>query len=148
VGVYDDSANYSAGEGWVSVPAGSYPSKPELTGRLNFGFNSKYKDAKNPKGSSVIRFELGNFEFKSLDYDAFTISGNKAQFLGSGEVNGVAGFKFSLIVIDGKDGADKFRIRIWDARTGETVFDNQPGDAPTADPTAIVGEGSSIVIKK
>ena len=39
---------------------------------------------------------------------------------------------------------DKFRLKIWNDKTGEVVFDNQKGDGDDADPTTPVGDGKSI----
>jgi hypothetical protein len=41
--VYDASAGFVTGGGWIDVQAGSYRTNPALSGRANFGFNSKYK---------------------------------------------------------------------------------------------------------
>ena len=50
----------------------------------------------------------------------------KAIFKGSGKVNGVTGYQFLVSVIDGRrNGADKFRIKIWKTSTGEVIYDNQ-----------------------
>jgi hypothetical protein len=131
------------------VAAGSYPAKPSLSGKLGFGFNSKYTQATNPKGSVLVRFALGDFEFSSLNYDYLAISGSKAQFKGFGQVNGDAGYNFILTVIDGGASAvDKFRIKIWKKTTGAVVFDNQMGASNAADPITPVGVGSSIVVRK
>jgi hypothetical protein len=37
------------------------------------------------------------------------------------------------------------RVRIWDLATGTVVYDNQSGDAPTADAVDAL-EGGSVVI--
>jgi hypothetical protein len=150
--IYDPSGGYTIGGGWVTVPAGSYWGNFGLTGKLGFGFNSKYTNAKNPKGETGVIFKLGNFEFNSLNYDYLVISGNRAQFQGFGKVNGDPGYNFILTVVDGDlkggDGVDRFRLKIWNRNTGVVVFDNQLGASDAADPTAAVGLGSSIVIKK
>lgn len=121
-----------------------------MSGKLGFRFNSKYTNTTNPKGATLVRFALGNFEFKALKYDYLAISGDKAQFRGFGQVNGDAGYNSILTVIDEDiaGGVDKFRIKIWKKATGAIVFDNQMGESDAADPTTPVGDGSSIVIRK
>ena len=151
--IYDPNGSYTIGGGWIISPAGSYPANPALTGKLSFGFNSKYTNAKNPKGETLIHFALGNFEFNALNYDYLAISGSaRAQFKGFGKVNGDAGYNFILTVIDGQGsgggGVDKFRIKIWNKLTGAIVFDNQMGSSDAADPSSAVGLGSSIIIQK
>jgi len=143
---------YTIGGGWVQAAAGSYPANPNLRGKLSFGFNSKYTNATNPKGDSLVHIALGSFEFTSLNYDYLAISGAKAQFRGFGKVNGESGYNFILTVIDGDakggGGVDKFRIRIWNKNTGVIVFDNEMGVSDAADPFTPVGSGSSIIIQK
>ncbi|HKG09082.1 MAG TPA: hypothetical protein VKB07_00820, partial [Gaiellaceae bacterium] len=79
----------------------------------------------------------------------------KAQYKGTGEVNGVPGYDFRLTAYDGaiagagNTGQDKFRIKITKQSTGELVFDNRLGtldDIDAADPQTI--SGGSIVIHK
>ena len=100
--IYDPEAGYTIGGGWIASPAGAFVSNPSLTGKLSFGFNSKYfKNATNPKGEAQIEFKLGEFEFNALNYEYLVISGSRAQFRGFGKVNGSAGYDFILTVIDG-----------------------------------------------
>lgn len=150
--IYDPNGGYTIGGGWIMAPAGSYPANAGLTGKLSFGFNSKYTNAKNPKGETQIHFALGNFEFNALNYDYLAVSGARAQFKGFGKVNGDAGYNFILTVIDGQasggGGVDKFRIKIWNKSTGAIVFDNQMGSSDAADPSTDVGLGSNIIIQK
>ena len=150
--IYDPLGGYTIGGGWVPVGPRSYLANPSLSGKLGFGFNSKYSNATNPKGNALIRFALANFEFTSLNYDYLSISGGKAQFRGFGKINGDAGYNFILTVIDGdvkgSDGIDRFRIKIWSKSTGALVFDNQAGASDAADPITPVGLGSEITVKK
>ena len=150
--IYDPSGGYTIGGGWTLVSAGSLSGDPGATGKLGFGFNSKYTNAKNPKGETEVNFKLGNLEFNALNYDYLVIAGNRAQFQGYGKLNGVPGYNFILTVVDGDmlggDGVDKFRLKIWNKTTGAIVFDTQMGTSDAADPTIPIGAGSSIVIQK
>ena len=150
--IYDPSGGYTIGGGWVPIGPGSYSADPNLSGKLGFGFNSKYTNATNPKGNALIRFALGNFEFTSFNYEYLSISGGKAQFRGFGKINGEAGYNFILTVIDGDvkggDGVDRFRIKIWNKATGVIILDSEPGASEAATPVTPVGLGSSISVKK
>lgn len=82
------------------------------------------------------------------------IAGAKAQYKGSGTINGSSGdYGFMLTAIDGQrnggGGVDKFRIKIWNKSTGEIVYDNHVGGhtGDNASPNTALG-GSSIVIHK
>jgi len=125
---------------------------PRVTGMVNFDFGSKAKTARKPRGENLINLILENLEFNSLNYDYRALSGARTQFKGFGKVNNEAGYKYILTVIDGQapngGGVDKFRIKIWNDKTGEVVFDNQMGESDDADPTTPVGDGHSISFPK
>ena len=150
--IYDPSGGYTIGGGWLNAPPGSYRADPSLSGKVAFGFNSKYTKAANPKGETQINFGNGNFEFNALNYEYLSISGARAQFKGFGKLNGEAGYNFILTVIDGQTtnggGVDLFRIKIWNKNSGAVVFDTQFGTSDGADPTTPIGDGSSIIIQK
>ena len=87
-----------------------------------------------------------------MNFDIQTISGGRAKYRGSGRVNGSGGYRFLLNVLDGQTGGgtgpDKIRIKIWNKATGAVVYDTQMGAPDGAEPTMVVGEGSSIVIQQ
>jgi hypothetical protein len=152
--VYDASAGFITGGGWINVDPGSYPANPTLTGRANFGFNSQYKKGSTvPTGETEFQFQVGNLNFHSTAYSWLVVSGYKAQYKGTGTVNGVSGYDFTLTAYDGaiagagQSGYDRFRIKI--TKNGATVFDNRNGasmDMDAANPQNI--GGGSIVIHK
>jgi hypothetical protein len=151
--VYDPDAGFVTGGGWITSPAGAYPADPGMTGKASFGFVSKYQKGKTvPDGQTQFQFQAANFNFHSTDYQWLVIAGPKAQYKGSGTVNGAGNYGFLLTATDGDatggGGADRFRIKIWDkSNGGGIVYDNQIGttDDPDAfDPQAI--GGGSIVI--
>jgi hypothetical protein len=88
--------------------------------------------------------------FKSTSYQWLVVSGARAQYKGSGTLNGAAGYGFLLTAIDGQvnggGGTDKFRIKIWDANS-VVVYDNQMGAPDDSDPTTVI-TGGSIVLHK
>jgi hypothetical protein len=97
------------------------------------------------------QFKTAGLNFKSTSYDWLVVSGRKAQYKGTGTINGEGNYKFMLSAIDGNlnggDGLDKFRIKIWDAATGAVIYDNQLGVAEDNDPTTVIGGGSIIIHK-
>jgi hypothetical protein len=151
--IYDPSAGFVTGGGWIDSPAGAYTADPTLAGRAGFGFVSKYQKGANlPSGKTEFQFQAGSFYFKSEAYDWLVVSGAKAQFKGTGSVNGVSGYGFLLTLTDGQinggGGVDKFRIKIWDANG--VVYDNMieyPDDMDVANPQAI-GGGSIVIHSK
>jgi uncharacterized repeat protein (TIGR01451 family) len=146
-----DPAGSTFGGGWFYSPLGGLMSDSSLTGKMSFGFNSKFfKTATNPKGESQLNFLLGDLDFNALNYDYLVIDKARAQFAGFGKINGVSGYNFIVTVIDGDlpggGGVDKFRIKIWDKVTGAIIYDSQPGASDAADPTTLLGPGSSVSI--
>jgi len=151
--VYDPNGGYVTGGGWLDSPAGALTSWPTLAGKVNFGFVSKYsRSATNPKGETEFDFAFANWKFNALNFDYLAVSGARAQYKGTGKVNGYGGYQFILTVIDGQaaggGGVDRFRIKIWNKTTGAIVYDNQRGAPDNADPTTPVGTGSAIVIQQ
>lgn len=148
--VYDPSAGFVTGGGWINSPAGAYVADPSLTGKASFGFNAKYHPGKTtPDGQTQFQFKAGGLNFHSASYDWLVVSGHKAQYKGTGTINGSGSYSFTLTLTDGQrpggGGVDKFRIRIRDA-SNSVVYDNRIGEPEdlTADPQAIAG--GSIVI--
>ncbi len=96
--VYDPSAGFVAGGGWIDSPAGVYTADPPLTGKANFGFVSKYKKgAPVPTGNTEFQFKAGNLNFHSTSYDWLLITGSDyAKFKGTGAINGEGEYKFML----------------------------------------------------
>ena len=148
--VFDPSAGFVTGGGWINSPAGAYAAGPTLTGRANFGFVSKYKKGANvPEGQTEFQLHFATFNFHSTAYQWLVVSANgtKAQYKGDGKLNGGGSYGFLLTAYDGSP--DKFRIKIWDKGTSAIVYDNRLGaseDIDTADPQEIAG--GSIVIHR
>jgi hypothetical protein len=146
--VYDPSAGFVTGGGWINSPAGAYAANPALTGRANFGFVSKYgHGATTPTGQTEFQFELGNLNFHSTSYDWLVVAGARAQFKGNGAINGAGDYTFLITAIDGAlpggGGVDKFRIKI--SGSGGVVYDNQMGAADDSAAATALGGGNIII---
>ena len=143
--VYDPSAGFVTGGGWINSPAGAYVLDAGLSGKATFGFVSKYKrGATVPEGNTQFVFHAGGFNFHSSTYQWLVVNQNSsnAQFKGTGTVNGAEGYTFMLWATDGS--TDRFRIKIWDTATNVVVYDNLVNAVDSAAPQAIAG--GSIVI--
>lgn len=150
--IYDPSGGFVTGGGWIYSPLGAYVADPTQTGRANFGFVSKYqKGATVPTGDTEFQFHNGNLNFHSVSYEWLVIAGAKAQYKGSGTINGAGDYGFMLTATDsaisGGGSADKFRIKIVEKSSGTVVYDNQIGANDGADPLTEIA-GGSIVIHK
>jgi len=152
--VYDPSAGFVTGGGSIASPAGAYRADLALSGNATFGFVSRYKKGANvPDGQTEFKFHVANFNFNSTSYEWLVVAGRKAQYKGTGTINGAGNYGFLLTATDGDlknggDGIDKFRIKIWNMNAGDAiVYDNAFGaseDIDSANPQALTG--GSIVI--
>ncbi len=142
--VYDPSAGFVTGGGWIDSPAGAYKPDPTLTGKANFGFVSKYKRGQTtPDGNTEFQFKAGDLNFHSSAYEFLVITnaGSNALIRGVGTVNGMGDYGFTLWAEDGSP--DTFRMRIWseDEMGYETdVYDNGVDQA--------IGGGSIVIHSK
>lgn len=150
--VYDPTAGFVTGGGWIFSPEGAYKPDPLLAGKASFGFVAKYKKGSTvPDGNTEFQFKAGNLNFKSTDYEWLVIAGSKAMFKGSGTINGFGIYGFMLSAIDAdltpSADVDKFRIKIWDKEDDIVVYDNNLEIDDNADPTTEIGGGSIIIHK-
>lgn len=148
--VYDASAGFVTGGGWITSPAGAFVADPSLTGRASFGFVSRYQRGQSvPSGSTQFQFQAADLSFKSVSYDWLVIAGARAQYKGLGTINGSGDYGFMLTAVDGQasggGGTDRIRIKIWDHATGDVVYDNQVGAEEEALPSTVLGGGSIVI---
>jgi hypothetical protein len=148
--VYDPSAGFVTGGGWINSPAGAYALDPSLTGKATFGFVSKYQHgATVPSGNTQFNFHVAGMNLNSTSYDWLVIAGARAQYRGSATINGSGNYGFLLSAIDGQinggGGMDRFRIKIWEKSTGQIIYDNQMGAADDAVPSTAISGGSIVI---
>jgi PKD repeat protein len=150
--VYDPDGGFVTGGGWINSPAGAYVPNPSLIGKATFGFVSKYKKGANvPTGNTEFQFKVANLNFHSESYQWLVVAGAKAQYKGTGTINGNGNYGFILTAIDGdlKGTTDKFRIKIWDKDNNDTiVYDNLLAAPDDSDPTTVIGGGSIVIHKQ
>jgi hypothetical protein len=151
--IYDPSAGFVTGGGWITSPVGAYVANPALTGKANFGFVSKYKKGQStPDGETEFQFHAASFNFHSTSYDWLVVAGAKAQFKGSGTINGAGDFAFMLTAVDGQvnggGGTDKFRFKVWNKSDSAIIYDTQLGAADGDNPSVPLGGGSIVLHDK
>jgi len=150
--VYDPNEGFVTGGGWINSPPGAYISEPSLTDHANFGFVSKYQNgAKVPTGATEFNFNVADLNFHSENYDWLVVAGSQSKYKGTGTINGKGNYGFMLSAVDGAikgDGIDKFRIKIWDKESGNTIYDNEIGTGEDAESSTAIGGGSIIIHKE
>jgi probable HAF family extracellular repeat protein len=147
--VYDPAAPAVVGAGWFMSPQGAYRKDKVHAGRATFSFVSKASgDVTSRQRDLALTFHVTGLHFQSAAYDALSVAANRAQYQGSGTVNGAGNYRFLLTTVDGsagkQAGQSRLRMKIWhtDARTNAEVvdYDNQVG----ASALAAANEGSAI----
>ncbi|CAN5285582.1 hypothetical protein BH23BAC1_BH23BAC1_10230 [soil metagenome] len=143
------------GGGWVNSPLVTVAECStcefmRVGDRANFGFVAMSAKGKStvPTGNTVFQFHAGNLNFKSTAYEWLVVSGTRAQYKGTGSINGAGNYKFMLTAIDDSNG-DRFRIKITNS-LDEVLYDNQVNTSDTDGLTSINTSlgGGSIVIHK
>lgn len=87
--VYDPSAGFLTGGGWIASPPGAYAPELLLEGKATFGFVSRdQKGATVPTGTTEFQFKVASLNFHSETYQWLMVAGAKAIFKGVGTING------------------------------------------------------------
>jgi hypothetical protein len=153
--IYDPSAGFVTGGGWINSPAGAMPASPTLTGKASFGFNAQYhKGQSTPDGQTQFQFQTGNLDFHSTSYQWLVVSGPMAQYKGSGTINGAGNYTFILTARDGSlaggNTPDGFRLKIMDSTGTIVIYDNMLGasDANSSGNTQSLDGGSVVIHSK
>ncbi|MGH2446067.1 MAG: hypothetical protein ACRDGD_08525 [Candidatus Limnocylindria bacterium] len=111
----------------LAAIAGAYKADPTVSGKARFAFVSKYKKGRSvPDGNTRFTFRAADLKFESTAYDYLIVNKNdsRAQFKGTGTIDGAGTYGFMVWAIDDDEDSDTFRIHIWDAETDATVYDN------------------------
>jgi hypothetical protein len=120
--VYDRSAGFATGGGWI-IP-GTEPGDllPGITGqhKANFGFVVKYKKgATTPDGQLEFHYRVGDFNLHSTEMHWMAVNSNWAKFQGDATINLHPDELFYFRVdardanLNGGSQADRFIIKIW-----------------------------------
>jgi hypothetical protein len=152
--VYDPDGGSVIGRGWILSPVGAYTLQPSATGKASIGFLSKYQRGTNiPTGETEFQFKVGDFNFRSGNYESLVVAGARAQYRGTGRINNEGEYGFIVTALDGQvnggGGTDQMRIKIWNKQTGATVYDNRLGQPDDMDATQMqpLGGGSIVILK-
>lgn len=93
---------------------------------------------------------MADLNFHSDTYEWLVVAGPRAQFKGTGTINGAGNYSFILTAVDAaltpSTEMDLFRIKIWVEDDDDAiVYDNQLGDEDDADLTTEIGGGSIVI---
>jgi hypothetical protein len=145
--VFDPSAGFVTGGGWIRSPAGASAGDPLFSRKANFGINAKYKrGAMYPQGS--VYFKAQRMKFHSNAFQWLIVSGEIAQIAGTGRINGEGPYRFLMTARDGGRGRqlDGIRMKIWDeSEPDNPIYDNQAGKADDSEATTALGGGQVVI---
>jgi hypothetical protein len=150
--IYDPSAGFVTGGGWIDSPAGAYVPDPSKVGQATFGFISKFYRTRTGEnelsGSTVFEFHAGDLRYTSSSYDFLVVKNSKAIYRGLGYINGDTTKEYGfMLTAQDLDTGDMFRIQIWDGdpATG-LIYDNKIGAAANdMDAGTLINDGSIII---
>jgi hypothetical protein len=143
--VYDPAGGSTTGSGFYTVPG-------QGNRKAHFTFDARFpSDGTVPNGTVKLWIPGGELNFESTAIEMLVVSGNRAQFWGTGTLNG-APARFRITAIEGQasghgGAADAIRIELWDASGATLVYDTQPGAAQDAPVTTEI-DGGNIKINR
>ena len=149
--VIEPSGPVTAGSGRFESPQGAYKQQRMHSGPASFSFALKDKPMAARADADAgmrLRFHVGQLNFESAAYETLSVAGARAEYRGSGKLNGVADYQFELTAVGGSVATlatpGRVRMKIWhtDPRTNAEVldYDNQRA----TDALASGGEGSAL----
>jgi probable HAF family extracellular repeat protein len=169
-GVYPVRATVSDDAGGVSAPAffryvvvydpaggsvtagGFYDVPGQGDRKAHFTFSANFLSAHETAPNGAVKFWIPDREldFESTALEMLVVSDNRAQFWGTGTLNG-APAQFRITAVDGQKGGhdtdgDAVRVELWDA-SGALVYDSQPGAAHDASVTQLI-DGGNIRVRR
>jgi probable HAF family extracellular repeat protein len=131
---YEQAAGTAGGSGWIESPAGANKNDPGQAGRAVFGFFAPgTTSAKSTAAKALLQFHVGTLNFRSESIKPVAAQRTRAQFEGSGKINGAGDYRFKLTTTAGSAAGqgqpNRFGLKIWhtDPVTKAEVvdYDNQ-----------------------
>ncbi len=122
--VYDPSAGFATGGGWITSPQGALVSAPSHTGKGSFQLSAAYPaGADTPTGSLTYSLAGASFALATTSLDWLVVSGSTASASGPATLNGESGYRVTVTMTDqGK--SDTLRIVVRGS-SGAVVYDSR-----------------------
>ena len=144
--IYTIEAGKVNGGGWINVEPGACAltaACSSASGKGSFGFTAQYKlGDSSPKGNLQFQFHDGGITFHAEELDMLIVLQPSATVGGVGRLNGVSGYRFTMVVMDGNPATgsvDRFGLQIH-APDGSLVFRSSGVASPLS--TRALGGGS------
>lgn len=127
--VYDKNGGTARGMGSFMSPRDANRMERSHVGMATFSLVAPSAAGAKAAASAELRFQVGSSTFRSQDLRAVAVQAKRAQFEGSGTINGNAGYRFTLTTTAGRGAAageaGRFGLKIWhtDPATRAEVLD-------------------------
>ncbi len=126
--VYDPEGPSVTGGGFYSIPG-------QGDRKAHFTFSAEFASGQPAAPNGAVKFWIPGraLDFASTALELLVVSGNRAQFWGTGTLNGAA-VRFRITAVDGQQGeskgnsrgADAIRVELWDAERRARVRQRSP----------------------
>jgi probable HAF family extracellular repeat protein len=140
ISVLDTDGAFVTGAGFYDVPG-------QGAAKAHFSFDVNLLHGQTPpNGSAKLWMPIHgeHAEFESTTIEMLVVAGNRAQFWGTGTLNGEAARFRITATDDGGSGAhDAVRIELWHEHGDTLLYDSQPGAAQDAPVTTTI-EGGKV----
>ncbi|GAB3071527.1 hypothetical protein GCM10027053_40490 [Intrasporangium mesophilum] len=121
--VYDPSAGFATGGGWVTSPQGALVSAPSHTGKGSFQLSAAYPaGAATPNGSLTYSLAGTQFVLATTSLDWLVVSGDTAALSGPATLNGESGYRVTVTLTD-RGKSDTLRVVVVGS-SGAVVYDS------------------------
>jgi probable HAF family extracellular repeat protein len=146
--VYDKSGGTARGMGSFMSPRGANREGRSQAGMATFSFIAPSAPGAKAAANAELRFQVGSSAFRSQDPRPVAVQARRAQFEGSGTLNGNGGYRFTLTTTASGAAAGeagRFGLKIWHidpATRGEVLdYDNRQAGPGNTGPAV---EGSIV----
>jgi hypothetical protein len=113
-------------------------------GKARFGFVCRCDDVDDPP-EGELQFVVGKKAAKlhAREFEWLAVEDGIARFQGTCDVAGRGEYAFLVVARDGDP--DGFRLKVWDADSGDVLFDTSPGEPDSSDEVTDL-DGGQITI--
>ena len=126
--VYDASAGRVTAGGYVIAPTAG-------ASKLHMNIDVRY-DGSTPVGTFNLHGSTALADLTASAFEYLVITSNSATFKGTGTLSDGTAVGFLVRELsDGRGKGDLLRIKVWNAATGDVLYDTNPGAADLAAPT-------------
>jgi hypothetical protein len=149
--VYNQALMSIAGKLEFMTPDGNYMPDLEAEGMVSVQFTVSQEAAggSKPLGFFDLQFKNAGLRFIVEELEMLLVNDHIGYLTGRGRVNGGRGYALLLTLADRRtaqsDSEQRVRVKIWNPRTDEIIFDTQLAEPSDALPVTPLSSGGLVV---